>query len=489
MGRGEGYGEPSARGRIVEGDRLGVGGDPLDEAGQDAAGPDLDERVTPAAVIRSTAPTQSTPAVRCSTSSARAPSAVVIARASALARSGDVGSRNSTPARTAAHRRRPPRPSAASGRRRDTGRTIDLAGAELLGRSRRRLDRRPLAGRRRPGPARCGSRRRRRRGRRARSTSSGSRASSRPMIAAIAPSRPGPDACIRRPRSRTSRTPSASEITPAATNAEYWPIEWPAAKRGRVVDRRASAHRSRSGGQVGDRGREERRLGVLGPVEVLGRAVPGERLIGSPRAASASAKTAAAAGRGGGEGPAHPDRLRALAGEHEGVRRCIVRERTARRRRSTRAGVCAIARKSPDSAILPRHGRRTALASRRRATPPPRPRDRPPLRGRPVGAGPRRRHADPERPPDLRAGRDGPRAVARARHRLRVAARRDAPRVHPARGALRPGRLRDDDRRRPRRGHQPLAVGDEPARRRARPAPPRRAADRAGGPPPAVARC
>ena len=56
-------------------------------------------------------------------------------------------------------------------------------------------------------------------------TSSGSRASSRPMIAAIAPSRPAPDACIRRPRSRTSRSPSASEMTPAATSAEYWPIE------------------------------------------------------------------------------------------------------------------------------------------------------------------------------------------------------------------------------------------------------------------------
>ena len=29
--------------------------------------------------------------------------------------------------------------------------------------------------------------------------------------------------------------------------------------------------------EVGDRGREERRLGVLGPVELVGRAVPGER--------------------------------------------------------------------------------------------------------------------------------------------------------------------------------------------------------------------
>ena len=61
-------------------------------------------------------------------------------------------------------------------------------------------------------------------------TSSGSRASSRPMMAAIAPSRP--DACICRPRSRTRRMPSASEMTPAATIALYWPIEWPAKKAG-----------------------------------------------------------------------------------------------------------------------------------------------------------------------------------------------------------------------------------------------------------------
>ena len=46
--------------------------------------------------------------------------------------------------------------------------------------------------------------------------------------------------------------------------------------------------------------------------------------------------------------------------------------------------------------------------------------DRARLRGRPVRAGRRRRHPDPERPPDLRAGRDGPRAVARAGRRLRA---------------------------------------------------------------------
>ena len=47
-------------------------------------------------------------------------------------------------------------------------------------------------------------------------------------VAAIAPLRSLPEACIWRPRSRTSRTASDREIEPAATRAEYWPMEWPA---------------------------------------------------------------------------------------------------------------------------------------------------------------------------------------------------------------------------------------------------------------------
>src|SRR3954467_1107787 len=43
------------------------------------------------------------------------------------------------------------------------------------------------------------------------------------------------------------------------------------------------------------------------------------------------------------------------------------------------------------------------------------PRDRPDLRGRPVGPRSRGGKPDPERPPDLGARCDGPRAVARAR--------------------------------------------------------------------------
>ena len=96
---------------------------------------------------------------------------------------------------------------------------------------------------------------------------------------------------------------------------------------------------------------------------------------------------------------------------------------------------------------------RSPLRFARVRTPPdpppdrPAPRRRPPVRGRPVRAGPRRRQPAPERPPDQRARRDGPRALARAGHRVRGPARRAAARVHPARGAVRPRRRQHDDRR------------------------------------------
>ena len=106
-------------------------------------GPISTKVVTPAAVIRSTARTQSTPAVRCSTSSVRHASAVSIGRASALARSGTVGSWNVMPARAA---RIPSAASAMSGEwaATETGRTMarlapsDLASsapASMAGRS------------------------------------------------------------------------------------------------------------------------------------------------------------------------------------------------------------------------------------------------------------------------------------------------------------------------------------------------------------------
>ena len=116
------------------------------------------------------------------------------------------------------------------------------------------------------------------------------------MIAAIAPGCPSPDACMRRPRSRTRRIPSARETTPAATIAEYWPIEWPAAKAGVRAGWPAAARRSsrarrkaieaarRAGWALTVRSRSS-----LGPSQA-------RRDSGSPRASSAAANTAAAAG-------------------------------------------------------------------------------------------------------------------------------------------------------------------------------------------------
>ena len=63
-----------------------------------------------------------------------------------------------------------------------------------------------------------------------------------------------------------------------------------------------------------DRGREDRRLGVLGQVEAVGRAVPGQLADRFPRAASAAAKTAAAAGEASARVRPIPTDLGALAG-------------------------------------------------------------------------------------------------------------------------------------------------------------------------------
>ena len=224
-------------------------------------------RSTPAAAIVSTARTQSTPAVRCSTSSARAS----LAGRQRTARRGwraaaRRGSGNATPASTA---RIPSAASAISGEwaATETGSSIARLAPSSLASSSGGLDRRPLARRRRPGRASCGWRRRTPRRPPARSTSSGSRSSSRPMIAAIRPSRPAPEACISRAaladepdRRRRARA------SPAATIALYWPIEWPASKAGcgaATVDGPALSQRR----EERDRRREQGRLGVLGPVE------------------------------------------------------------------------------------------------------------------------------------------------------------------------------------------------------------------------------
>ena len=136
-------------------------------------------------------------------------------------------------------------------------------------------------------------------------------ASSTPMSAAIAPVPTGTASCMNSPRLRTSRTASAKRSAPATTSAEYSPRLWPAARPAR---RPRSAQR---GGGRHARG-QHRGLGVGGQRQVGLRALEAEarereaeRLVGllarpRRRRASVSAKRLA-----------HPDRLRALAGEEE----------------------------------------------------------------------------------------------------------------------------------------------------------------------------
>jgi hypothetical protein len=140
----------------------------------------------------------------------------------------------------------------------------------------------------------------------------GQTASSSPMSAAIAPSRPWPDACISRPRSRTRRIAVAERRAPAATSAEYWPIECPAANAGtgrRSVGRPALAERL----EDRDRGGEDRGLGVLRRSS-WSRAVPAERRDRCRRAPRRRPRRQRPRRGLGGEGAGHADGLRALAG-------------------------------------------------------------------------------------------------------------------------------------------------------------------------------
>ena len=239
----------SAAAGSSSGERHGVRGDPLDEAGQDATGPDLDEGGDAGSGIASMAPTQSTPVVRWSTSSSRQPSAVVIGRASALASSGGLRVAEGDAGEDVAHGRRRPRPSAASARRPTPAarsrawRRAPLrstSDASTAGRSpgdhdlARRVpvrDAEDALGRRsfdelgQPGVVEADDR-----GHPALATGPGRLH----LLAAVAHEADG-----RRARSSA----------PAATSAEYWPIEWPAAKAGAGTStpscRPALAHASR----------------------------------------------------------------------------------------------------------------------------------------------------------------------------------------------------------------------------------------------------
>ena len=143
------------------------------------------------------------------------------------------------------------------------------------------------------------------------------RASSSPRIAPIAPGRPAPDACISRPRSRTSRRPSAKDTEPAATSALYWPIEWPALKVGRTSTP-ASCQRSRRTASIAIEVASS--AGWAFTVRSRSSDGPSKASVesGSPRTRSASSKTAAAAGDASTSARPIPTRLGPLAGKDEG---------------------------------------------------------------------------------------------------------------------------------------------------------------------------
>ena len=192
------------------------------------------------------------------------------------------------------------------------------------------------------------------------------------------------------------------------------------------------------GGQDRDRGRQEGRLGVLGEIEPLGRAVPGQR---ADRFAKRQVRGGIDGSRGAGGSAARarpmptdwdpcPGKTKASEDIMRRVRRPGRRFRGnshARLHTSSRSLVpCDRAHRSPQRPPSD--------------TPGSGPVDRATVRGRPLGARPGRRQPAAERPPDQRARGDGTCALARAGDRLCRPARGAAPRVHPARRAVRAGR-------------------------------------------------
>ena len=182
----------------------------------------------------------------------------------------------------------------------------------------------------------------------------------------------------------------------------------------RSTSRGAPAGRSRSGSRSSS-----------GPSQA-------SREIGSPRAASAAAKTAAAAGEDAGErrGPcrrsASPGRGRRTQSAHAAPMRCPRPERAAHRVDPLQRSCDMQCRPLAHATPYADRGWTRPRCRRCRGPPAPAPRaERSPAPSRPTcrRLGARRRAAHPERPPDLRAGRDGPRALARAR---RSASRRSS---------------------------------------------------------------
>jgi len=93
-------------------------------------------------------------------------------------------------------------------------------------------------------------------------------------------------------------------------------MEWPAAYIGRSVTP-ASVRALDEGSMERDRGGQEGRLGVLGAIQILGRALghqPAQRLA---QHGIGFSKDSGGGRPRGSERDAHADRLRPLSGEHE----------------------------------------------------------------------------------------------------------------------------------------------------------------------------
>ena len=88
----------------------------------------------------------------------------------------------------------------------------------------------------------------------------------------MAPTPTGTAFCMARPRVRNSRAASEMLRLPAAASAEYSPSECPATKAAsRPTENPASVSSTR---KVAERNRHQRRLGVFGQLQGLGRTVP-----------------------------------------------------------------------------------------------------------------------------------------------------------------------------------------------------------------------
>ena len=88
----------------------------------------------------------------------------------------------------------------------------------------------------------------------------------------MAPTPTGTAFCMARPRVRSRRAVSLMLRLPAAASAEYSPSECPATNAAsRPTEKPASVSSTR---RVGQRDRHQRRLGVFGELQGLGRAVP-----------------------------------------------------------------------------------------------------------------------------------------------------------------------------------------------------------------------